>query len=453
MKGLQKKSWLILMSSLMIFALAACGSNSSKETSDTNTTTQEQSTKKTDDTAATTTEKKKESVTISYIGAASQLAAGNIKDLISQWEQKTGNKVDIQAIQDDQYDNLVKAKLSGGGDVDIFFGAYQKYDVPNQMLEISGEGFESRLNDVALNFLKYTDGKLYAFPFPAAQGSWGVFYNKKVFSDLNLTVPKTLDDLNKDLEVIKAAGKTPFYFAAKDGWTMLQHRNAVNGIVGGADSQVWDKMNKNEIQWKDVPDFVFQYKAVEDWVKKGYLNKDLLTGTYEKQTKALANGEVAMVVQGSFIVAEVLKANPEAQIGFFPLPNKDGSETIPLSGGRQVFIAKNSKHAEESKDLLRFITDQPQAQSALESDPGISPFKDVDVSSKLSEAMKELQAVVNSDKIAPHGDDVYVIPMPYDDLVAAYTELLAGKITADQFVQKHQDMYVKNAKIAKIPGF
>ena len=234
---------------------------------------------------------------------------------------------------------------------------------------------------------------------------------------------------------------------------MLQHHNAVNGILGGANKQVWDKLNKNEMKWKDIPDFVFQYKQMEDWVKKGYFNKDLLTGTYEKQQQSLAKGEVAMVVQGAFFVPEVLKQDANAPIGFFPLPNQDGSETIGLSGGTQVFIAKNSKHPEESKDLLRFINDKKQAQSALEAAPGISPYKDVDVSSKMPEAVKEVQTFVNTGKIARHGDDAYVVPMPYDDLVAAYTELLAGKITADQFVQKHQDMYTKNAKIAKITGF
>ncbi len=179
----------------------------------------------------------------------------------------------------------------------------------------------------------------------------------------------------------------------------------------------------------------------------------MLTGTYEKQQLSLAKGDVAMVVQGAFFVPEVIKQNADAQIGFFPLPNQDGSETIGLSGGTQIFIAKSSKHPEESKDLLRFLTEQPQAQSALEAAPGISPFKDVDVSAKMPDAVKEVQAFVNTGKIAKHGDDAYVIPMPYDDLVAAYAELLAGKITADQFVQKHQDMYAKNAKIAKIPGF
>ncbi|WP_313636775.1 extracellular solute-binding protein [Paenibacillus sp.] len=455
MKLLQKKTLSVLLLGALIPVLSGCGSNSSNA----NTNANANAAPEKSNAAATATEAPKETevksepVTISYIGAASQLAVGNIKELIAQWEQKTGNKVDIQAIQDDQYDNLVKAKLSGGGDVDVFFGAYSKYDVPNQLLEISGESFESRLNDVALSSLKYTDGKIYAFPYPSSQGTWGVFYNKTIFSDLGLTVPKTMDDLNKDLAAIKAGGKTPFYFAAKDGWTMLQHHNAVNGILGGADAQVWDKLNKNEVQWKDIPDFVHQYKQVEDWAKKGYFNKDFLTGTYEKQQLSLAKGDVAMVVQGAFFVPEVIKQNADAQIGFFPLPNQDGSETIGLSGGTQIFIAKSSKHPEESKDLLRFLTEQPQAQSALEAAPGISPFKDVDVSAKMPDAVKEVQAFVNTGKIAKHGDDAYVIPMPYDDLVAAYAELLAGKITADQFVQKHQDMYAKNAKIAKIPGF
>jgi len=450
MKLLQKKTLAVLLLGGLIPVLSGCGSN----TSNTNTNaTPEKSN------AATTTEVtqepevKTEPVTISYLAAASQLNYGGIKDLIVKWEAKTGNKVDIQAIQDDQYDNLVKAKLSGGGDIDVFFGSYKNYDVPNQLLEISGEGFESRLNDVALQSLKYSDGKIYAFPSSMALGSWGAFYNKKVFTDLGLSAPKTTDEFNKVLEAIKASGKTPIYFAAKDGWTMLQHRNAVNGIIGGVDPAVWDKLNKNEVQWKDIPAFVYQYKQLEEWAKKGYLNKDLLTATYEKQQQAIVSGDAAIIFQGDFVVPELYKLDPNAEIAFFPLPNEDGSESIALSGASQVYISKNSKHPEEAKDLLRFLSDKEQAQSYLEISPGVSPYKDIDVSDKMTEALTEIQNIVNTGKVSKHGDDAYIIPLPYDDVVAAYAELLAGRITAEEFVQKHGDMFLKNAKIAKIPGF
>lgn len=437
MKGIAKKLLTVTMAATLTIGLVACGTGNSDETQK----------------PEAGGSAKQEPVTVSFMAVTSQLNYGGIKDLIAGWEQRTGNKVDIQAIQDDQYDNLVKAKLAGGGDVDIFYGQYQKYDVPNQLLEISGEGFESRLNDIALQSLKYSDGKIYAFPAPAPLTAWGVFYNKQVFKDLGLSVPKTMNEFNKVLETIKAKGITPLYFSAKDGWTMLQHRNAVNGIVSGTDPGVWDKLNKNQIQWKDIPAFVDQYKEVENWVKQGYINKDLATATYDQQQQALVDGKAAIVIQGSFIEAELLKKKPDAQIGYFPLPNQDGTGKIPLSGATQIFINKNSEHAEAAKDLLRYLSDKEQVKSYLEKSPGISAFKDVDVSDKLSPAAKEIQAIVNEGKTARHGDDMYVVPMPYDDLVAAYTELLVGKITAEQFVQKHGDVYVNNGKIAKIPGF
>ncbi len=428
------------MAALLVFTLSACGTKTETPTSSV--------------TPATTAVAKKDAVTVSYLAVSSQLNYGGIKDLIANWEKKTGNKVDIQAIPDDQYDNLVKAKLAGGSDVDIFFGSYQKYDVPNQLLEISGEAYQSRLTDVALQSMKYTDGKIYAFPTPAALSAWGVYYNKKVYSDLGLSVPKTTAELNKNLEAIKAKGVTPIYFAAgKDAWTMLQHRNAVNGVVGGMDPSVWDKLNKNQIQWKDIPSFVDQYKLVEDWVKKGYFNKDLGTANYEQSQQALVDGKAAMVVQGSWFEAEFLKKKADAPIGWFPYPNQDGTEKIPVSGSNQVYIAKSSKHAEAAKDLLRYLSEKEQVTSYLTVSPGLSAFKDVDVSDKLTPAAKDIQAFVKTGNITRQADEVYIVPMPYDDLVAAYTELLFGKITAEQFVQKHGDLYVKNAKQAKIPGF
>ncbi|WP_246294311.1 ABC transporter substrate-binding protein [Paenibacillus planticolens] len=393
-----------------------------------------------------------EGVTIRYMITTSHSNYGGILGLVANWEKKTGNKVDIQAIQDDQYDNLVKAELADGDHVDIFMGQYEKYDVPNQLLEVSGEAFESRLNDAALQMLKYTDGKMYAFPGPMPLAAWGVFYNKRIFNDLGLSVPKTMDSFNQNLAAIQARGFTPLYFAAKDGWTMLQHRNAVIGLVGGSDSSVWEQLNRNQLQWTDIPSFVYQYQQVEEWVKRGYLNRNLMS-TYDQQKQALADGKAAMVIQGSFFDSGFLNQKGEASIGFFPLPNKEGTAKMALSGAAHMYIAKNSPHAEAAKDLLRYLSEKEQVKSYLVKSPGISAFKDVDVSAQLSPALQDVQAIINAGNIARHGDDVYVVPLPYEEMVAAYTELIAGRMTADQFVQQYSDMYVKNAKTAKIPGF
>ncbi|WP_274467395.1 MULTISPECIES: ABC transporter substrate-binding protein [unclassified Paenibacillus] len=393
-----------------------------------------------------------EPFTIRYFSTASHLNYGGIVDLIANWEKITGHVVHIQSIQDDQYDNVVKAKLAEDGQVDIFLGEYQKYDVPNQLLEIRGEEFESRLHESALQILKYKDGHIYAFPGPMGLGAWGVFYNKQIFNELGLSVPKTMDDFNKNLAVIQARGITPLFFAAQEGWTLLQHRNAVIGAVGGMDPALWDQLNHNLTQWKDIPAFNYQYKQVEEWVKRGYLNRNL-TATYDHQKQALATGKAAMVIQGVFFDSEVSKVRADVSIGFFPLPNKDGTARMALSGASQMYIAKNSRHAEAAKDLLRYLSEKEQVKAYLEKSPGISAFRDVDVSAHLSSALLDVQAVIRAGNTANHGDDVYVVPIPYEELVAAYTELMAGRMTADQFVQTYSEAYVRNGKTAQIPGF
>lgn len=430
---------MLMMLLALSMVLAACGG--AKETGD----------------GASPTGKEKGSsekggVTVSFIRPASQVNYGGFKDLIAKWEEKSGNKVDLQVVQDDQYDNLVQARLSGGDNIDIFQGSYQKFDVPNQLLEISGEAFEAELNEVALAALKHTDGKIYAFPSSGPLGSWGVFYNKKIFTDQGFQVPGNSDEFNALLAKIKDAGITPFFFAAKDGWTMLQHRNAVNGIIG-MDPSVWDQLNANKIQWKDVAPFVEQYKALEDWVAKGYINKDALTATYDQQQQALVEGKAALVIHGGFFVTELLKKDPKAEIGFFPLPTKDGKTAVALSGTDQFYISKNSKNIDAAKDLLRFLVEKEQAQYYLERQPGISAFKNVSVTDLLPESFKEMQAVIDKGNVSRHGDEVYVVPMPNAELIAAYSELLAGRITADQFVEKHGQAYVKNAQLANIDGF
>lgn len=397
----------------------------------------------------------KKSVTVSLVIPTSQVNFGGTKDCIARWEQKTGNKIDLQAIQDEQYDNLVKARLAGGSDLDIFLGAFSKYAVPDVMLEVSPESFASRLNPIALDSLRYSDGKYYGYPKPDPIESYGVFYNTKVFDELGLKPPKTLAEFDTLCAAIKAKGIVPIYFAAKDGWTMLQHRNAVNGTMyASSPKDIWDQLNKNQVRFENIPSMVDQYKAVESWVKKGYINKDLATATYDESKENIATGKAAMVIQGTWFESEVRLKFKDAPLGAFPLPSVDGNNYVAIGGFDGGFhIAKNSKVAEAAKDFLSFRIQPEEVRKALEISPGISAYKDVDSSDILGPAIRELQETIVSGKVAPHGDVAYLVPMPYDELVALYQELLMGKIGAESFLKQESAAYIRSAKLAKLSGF
>ena len=101
----------------------------------------------------------KEPVTVVYVIASSQANNQGTLDAIAKREEKTGNKIDLQSVPDDQYDSVVTARLSGNDGIDIFQGPLQSFDAENTMVEFVGEDFEERLSEPVLRSIRTPAGK------------------------------------------------------------------------------------------------------------------------------------------------------------------------------------------------------------------------------------------------------------------------------------------------------
>ena len=61
---------------------------------------------------------------------------------------------------------------------------------------------------------KKDDGKIYGIPY--ATNADGVIYNKDIFNELGLQIPKTWDEFVDVSNKIKDSGKLPLYLTLKD---------------------------------------------------------------------------------------------------------------------------------------------------------------------------------------------------------------------------------------------
>src|SRR5690606_37877703 len=64
------------------------------------------------------------------------------------------------------------------------------------------------------------DGRQSALPYSIMVAS--VIYNKTLFAENGIEVPKTWDELIAAADTLQAAGVTPFYATLKDDWTVGQ---------------------------------------------------------------------------------------------------------------------------------------------------------------------------------------------------------------------------------------
>ena len=392
---------------------------------------------------------------LTYVIPTSWAEAATLKDAVAAFTKSSGQEVKLQAVPDEKYNEVVLSRLAGGQGMDVFAGAYNLFDVPNSLVEISGEKFESRMDAIGLDSLRWTDGKIYSFPSPTPRSTFGVFYNKLVFADAGVTVPTSLTDFATALKTFKGKGKTPLYLAGKDGWTLLQHRNSVNPIMVESDPEAPGKLSSNSIRWDSIADLNTQYAALGDWAKAGLLNKDVLTATYEKSQQALVKGEAAMIVNGSWAIGDLVKASPDAKenVGFFTFPSPSGKPVLAVSAVTGIHIAKSSKNIEGAKKFLAFLGDTAQATAYMAGAPGISNFTDVPLPADVPAAMKDIDAAITAGPTTLATDDAIRVPAPESDLIARYQELLGGRISGADFMKQQSDAFISSGKTAGLDGF
>lgn len=300
--------------------------------------------------------------------------------------------------------------LSMGGD--STYGQLVDSDV---LLDLTNDSVTSNIQSAYLNMLHgiatKDDNKLYGVPYAA--NADGVIYNKDIFSKLGLQVPKTWDEFMAVCEKIKASGQTPFYLTLKDSWTGMSFWNCLEG----------DLMPANFIEDKKSGKVTFEatHGDIVDKMEKigSYGQEDILGVGYNDGNAAFAQGQSAMYLQGNWAINELKKSNSSMNLGMFPLPaSNDISKNNIISGIDVLFsISSKSKHAEEAKKFISFMTEKENSQKYIKDQFAFSTVKDV-VQDDAS--VTDLQESFKNGKISAFPDHYYPSSFKADSLIQGF---------------------------------
>ncbi|AOR22318.2 ABC transporter substrate-binding protein [Clostridium taeniosporum] len=248
---------------------------------------------------------------------------------------------------------------------------------------------------------------------PYACNAGGVVYNKDIFKKLNLKVPKTWDEFLNVAKKIKEAGITPFYFTLKDSWTAMPAWNALTANTQSKDFFI--KRKKNEVTFKE------QYKPIAEKLSKllEYGHNDNFGIGYNDGNVAFAQGNAAMMIQGNWVIPEILKINPDMNLGMFVLPvNNDASKNNIVSGIDLLFaLPKDSKHKKSAIKFLDFMTKNENVQQYSKEQFAIPAIKDIYQQDK---TVEDLNPYFKNGMVLDFPDHHYPPSMQVSDLAQAY---------------------------------
>jgi len=223
------------------------------------------------------------------------------------------------------------------------------------------------------------DGRQSALPYSIMGAS--VIYNKTLFAENGIAVPKTWDELIAAADTLQAAGVTPFYATLKDDWTVGQgwYDYALGGsldVLGFFDAlaaEGTDVGSDSAVSFeKDFADPLDRMTTLID----EYTNADAGNRAYNDGNRAFALGEGAMYLQGPWAFSEIEKTDPELDLGTFPLPMTDDPEDLKvrINVDLAAMIPEGSKHQEAARDFLEYLYEPENIEGYNASQLGFVPL-------------------------------------------------------------------------------
>ncbi|MDO3681294.1 extracellular solute-binding protein [Paenibacillus ehimensis] len=365
-----------------------------------------------------------------------------------------GLTVELEGIEDkvNRFEKL-PAEMAAGAPPKIFdlFGGSdtQKYVKAGRLLDLTPILEELKLKDRFFDLDEFTvDGKIYGLP--TASFVEGVYYNKKIFRELGVEVPKTWEELIAIAEKAKANGITPFALAAADGWVINMLMNTLWVRTAGPDSV--QGFVSGSRKWTD-PDVLDGFKRYELLVKRGYFPEGSLGLKYAEQQYKFRAGNAAMLFDGSWASGAI--ADPQwskiaNDVGFFNFPDTGGKGDGWINGSYSNgygFAANLSEQEKEAaKAFIRIMySDEMQRRQLKET--GVLPAMKLIDQSGFYPIVDEIMQTTRFKQFPAF--DAVVQAKVREALETAMQELVGGKLTAEQVVEKLQRVQEAANKEAK----
>ncbi|MCR5771465.1 MAG: extracellular solute-binding protein [Butyrivibrio sp.] len=302
-------------------------------------------------------------------------------------------------------------------------------------------GFVDKLYDANKELAYADDGNIYAFPFSGQEYVlW--YYNKALFEQYSLEVPKTYDELLNCVEVFNENGITPLALFGQEGWNtaaaydVIATRYAAGGIkdLDEGTASVTDE------------GYVEAAKMMESLVAAGLYQEDATTTNYDQASEKFLSGEAAMFINGQWYIEDATASlGDDVDWMYYPaadLASYEAGMSAFSGGGSASGFAVNpdSENAELAAEVAEFITEKYcEAKVMYRHNPlvAIDTGKEPDseypaMMQKLSDA---LPTITSTTKFTWG-----LTNSTFNDAIQAESQgLVSGQFTADEFVENIQD--------------
>jgi raffinose/stachyose/melibiose transport system substrate-binding protein len=319
----------------------------------------------------------------------------------AEFTDESGIEVDVKTLPADTMRTVIQTQLRSGEGPDLFswgsgpgFGgaladAGLLYDLTDAYEERDWQVFDFAKDRVT------SDGKVWGIP--GELETIGLYYNKKIFADLGIAPPQSLDDLRDAADEIRDAGILPMAVGDKEGWEGGHLLSMALASEIGSDGV--EALLDGSASW-DSPEVVSALELWRDFAEAGYLPESPTSVDYDGSAAQFYAGEAAMIPTGSWLVGEIDDNVDGFDVGYIPFPASDGPGIFTGGLGSGPYVSASTSKTDAALQFLDFLASPEHGRWTVENLHSIPPMpldaKGLEVSPLFAKVIADTAEVTES---------------------------------------------------------
>lgn len=396
-----------------------------------------------------------DAVTLTIMGKKTDLAKNYMIRIFDQYEKTTGNRLEIIAYEDSEYEAAAADKFAKGELPDIFMhfnnADLNLFHAADNFLYLNDEEWVGDLTGSARAYCEDQDGNLLGLPFWESSVS-GCYYNKTILDSLGLKPAATQAEFDMLCQALAEAGYTPICWPADGCSWMMQF-----GLdpVFADDPDMLDKINRNEITYADIPEVRDMVQWISDAAEKGWFGADYMETGWAEISPVMGSGEAVMTfIWDTWFYTDFEAGNKYGVDDFALMPVfMNTIDTGTYEGGNlnMMMVNKNGKQVDAARDFLSFCATAENYNAAFDGISTVSCFKGQTTniqSDMVTDASASIAANIRVSTAASK-----IIGYSADDVAAAFRDMFLKKIDVSGCIRRMDEKRIAIAESQGAEGF
>ena len=365
---LKKLIAMMLVSMVLVSVVTGCAGESPKKEVTTKATSTEA---KTDGTSVNEDEEAQEEVTITFFHWRNEDKSAYEK-VIEMFEAKNPNvKVEMEIIPTGDYYTTLTMRVFGGESGDVFAvhpgGELSNIVKANAFMDLSDQPQILGNFDADGLAAGQVNGKQYALV--QTTNPLAVYYNKTMFKENNVDVPKTWEEFMAACETFKDAGITPLTYAVGELWVPQLF---FISLMANAeeDAFVMQDVESGEKTISEVGSIKATLEMLLTLRDKGYFQDNMSGTKYDAMVGAFSQEQAAMMPTGTWSMSTVRDINPDLDFGVMNMPAFGGTTTRGVNvPGLLLGVNAGTENKEESLKFVEYMC-SAEAMNVISNETG-----------------------------------------------------------------------------------